>query len=720
MSSASTLAPPRRQRTLSPGHTKYLMRQVDRIYAEGGNDGDVDAFIKLETEPGGMPFSRLPEVTEPETETPSMIRGISLAALNGATFGWADEAVEKLYSSVEAGEEFRKELDAFRAEHGGVAMLSEFAGGMLTGGPLAKGVSAVGRGTQAARSIAAGGPGVGQRIMASIGQGAASGALAGAGEAEAGNRLEGAAFGASVGGVAGGAMTLVGRTAGAILKPTARATKSTFVQRISGAGTPEAHSREGLARAFLADGLDLDKALQRVDDMARSGSPISLAEVGGRNVEHFLREAVAHASPATQEFFEQAMARQAGQGERLSSELLRMTLGKTRFGLRNAYDLETLLVKARSRLAAPKYEAAFKQTVPVTGELKRLLENPLMRKAYVAGRKIAMEEDFDGVGHGLAVPKLPKPGSSQLDAIMKANPSLTRDKAREILAKAGIVEEEFPTAIPVRALDYMKLGLDQVIQGAKRSATPPNNKLVRAWRTRLEGVLTIADANVPEYAKARSIWSDFSSAQEAVEAGRDFIRKPAAIIQRELRDMKPMEREFYRIGAAQRLYDDIGAVTNERTDVAKKFFGENLFGKRTEQSDRIRALFYDKPAEADAFLDKVAVEARISQTSRNVPTPRGSAQAAEEQIEGFIPGVRATPGVAIVAAGARGLQRAKNRFFQEAGDETAKALAESDPAMLKKLLRDILGRSRRKLERDAEIGSRAVIGTAAFLGGAER
>lgn len=708
--------PQPKPRPISPGHYKYLVRQIERIRAQGGDDDAVDGFLRVESD---APFSQLPDVEPDATETPGMLRGLSMAALQGATFGFADEAVEKLFSSIEAGQEFRNELAAFRAANGGTAALAEVGGSLLTAGPLARAVGWIGRGGRAA-SVVQGGPGIMQRVAAGAGQGAVAGALSGAGNADEGDRVGGAEFGGAAGAAVGGALPAAARVVGAVVRPAVRATKSAFLQRISGAGTPEQHAREGLARALTADGLTLREALRRVDDMARTGAPISLAEVAGPNTAHFLRDALTHSSPQTQQFFEAMLERQAGQGERLTGEMLRMTLGKNRFGLRNAYDLEEMLMTAREKLATPKYRAAFEKTVPVTPELERLLKNKLLRNAYREGRKIAMEEDFDGVGHGLKVPALPSGKyEQQLRDFMKQY-GLPRDKAIAGLAQAGILPESFPAEVPVRALDYMKRGLDVLLDRLDKSGRGPDRQLRRAFRKRLESALQLADEAVPEYKAARSTWSDFTSASEAVEAGRDFFRKPPQIVARELRDLSPVEREFYRVGAAQRLYDNVTGAAGERSDVAQRFFGGSLFGKRSADADRIRALFFDNPKQAEDFLDRVAVEARISHTTRGLRAPSGGTKAAEEAIEGSVPVVRATPGVAVVAAGARALTRAKSRFFEESGDELAKLVLKSDPTSLKLLLQQTLGRTRAGLERKAGVESRAAITAGATLGGMER
>lgn len=127
-------------------------------------------------------------------------------ALQGATFGLADEAIARVgslspdltYDDIMAAA--REDLQRTRKDQPVASIAGEIVGGLATGltGGLTK------AGTAIASSLGRGN--IGSRIAKAASLGAASGGIYGAGTADQGDRIEGAKSGAILGGTIGGAI----------------------------------------------------------------------------------------------------------------------------------------------------------------------------------------------------------------------------------------------------------------------------------------------------------------------------------------------------------------------------------------------------------------------------------------------------------------------------------------------------------------------------------
>lgn len=148
----------------------------------------------------------------PQTES-GVFDALSRGRDSGLMFGWDDEIAAGMLSPIEATKRFiqgqgfnlgdvyselQKEFDTEkkqrRENHPVASAIGEVAGGLASGGGLAKaGVTLAGKATSTAGRIAGG-----------TGEGIAYGAVIGAGEAEQGERSKGALTGAAIGAITGG------------------------------------------------------------------------------------------------------------------------------------------------------------------------------------------------------------------------------------------------------------------------------------------------------------------------------------------------------------------------------------------------------------------------------------------------------------------------------------------------------------------------------------
>jgi len=172
------------------------------------------------------PFAKSQKLTpvdfnpfETATQVPSASRTVLDQGLQGATFGFADEATDRIGAGIasaltpdltysdalgQARDLSKQQLGAELEERPVLSIASNLAGGLATGG--------IGAGTKTGATVGniIRSGNLGSRIAKGAVAGAASGGLYGAGSADEGSRLQGATTGAEYGAVLGGALPAAG------------------------------------------------------------------------------------------------------------------------------------------------------------------------------------------------------------------------------------------------------------------------------------------------------------------------------------------------------------------------------------------------------------------------------------------------------------------------------------------------------------------------------
>jgi hypothetical protein len=233
-------------------------------------------------------------------------------------------------------------------------------------------------------------------------------------------------------------------------------------------------------------------------------------------------------------------------------------------------------------------------------------------------------------------------------------------------------------------------------------------------------MLDEVDEQVPAYGTARATFRGISEMRDALLVGKEFLRKAPEVVRRELQKMSPPERDFYRLGAAQALYERVAAGTSETANVSRQFFGGRLFGGKNINADRLRALFIDAPEVADDFMRMVAAEARISHTSTSVATRAGQTgvQELEQAVEGSPPPtVRATFNVMVANIVRAGVVRARTGWGNDVSDHLAVMFAKgiTDANELRAMLM-VLGDVANREARRGLAGTVSAIGVGEAVG----
>ena len=228
--------------------------------------------------------------------------------------------------------------------------------------------------------------------------------------------------------------------------------------------------------------------------------------------------------------------------------------------------------------------------------------------------------------------------------------------------------------------DLVKRQIDQDINVAKRAG---KNEDVGTLTEVKNVIVSKLDSAVPSYAKARAGAAHFFDAQDALEAGKNYVTKnvPNSDVRRALSHMTPTERQLFQDGFVSEYIANLNKIGDRRSVLNKIAESPAAREKLTV------ALGRDKTAELEAGL---RVEG-IMDLARNAV--QGNSTTARQLAElglaggayGFSGGGMnplSDPGAVMNAALAYGALKGKNKINENVSRKVAEMLTSSDPAKL--------------------------------------
>jgi hypothetical protein len=498
-----------------------------------------------------------------------MARGLLLKGTQGALMGAGDEigaAIRSIPYMVPGGESpLQAFKDALESSRGAQAAFSRqhpfLAGAADIGGTIGSAV-ATGGSALLAR------PMVGGAVLGGV---------------EAFNRAEGnplqrlpeAGVGTVFGGLMGGVANKAMEVASPVVRPVAGAIRDALVKRLP--ARARARLGTGAASGFAQERATekLGKALEREGmtgaDVARLSTTATpeqtiLDVVSERGpIQRLGRAVEAVPSKGSTQLTESLANRTAAAPTRIKTALQ----GKTGLTFEDAVATVDDLVAMRKLSAKHLYDKAYEKTVPLS-TFGAELSSKSFRKAWARGVEIAADE-------GVVIPPV------------------------NMLAT-------LTDGVPVQAVDYMKRGMDDVIQGAWNRGGMGTNQ-ARVLRTKLKGMLARVDDAVPEYKIARAQFEGDTEVLDAFKRGREsFLKEDPRLVSRDLGTMSPSVAEFYKRGALDAVRERIEKSADGR-DLTKLLTGNS------EMRTRIRALF-NSDADYDAFVQEMIRERRMYQTAQ--------------------------------------------------------------------------------------------------------
>jgi hypothetical protein len=598
----------------------------------------------------------------------------------GMGVGFGDEAEAGVRSIIpgqggysENLDRIRGEMGEFAQEHPVIATGSELAGGLAT--------AALTRGRTAPQSLAA-------ATARAAGTGAGYGAAYGFGTGEG---AENRAVGAGAGGAAGAALGMVAAPLAQGGAWVGRTLAQPVINRVRSALHPEAEAGRRVATALQVDqrnaGGITPGAVSAPFARQVSGQPMMNMDEGGEVTRRLARSA-ANQSPEAGAILEQRINdRFQGQGERVLNWLRNRGGGSGDVSATR----EDLLARAR-RANRPAYRQAY--TAGDRGiwspELERLTGSPdvlaAMKSASQTGKSRAINDGFGTFNPGVRF--------NQQDVL-------------EFVPNAK-GQRTYPN---LQYWDYVKRELDDAANAARRAGRNEEAGRIGEQARMLRDEL---DNMVPEYRGARQGAAAFFQAENALEAGENFLSLNADLgaARRAFSQMSQPEQELFREGFVSSLMDKI-AKTDDRRDVVRKIWGG---AKAREQIDMVLG---NRAPEFEAFMTVEQLMDDARQALGNSTTARqlvelGLAAGAGAGAYGYT-GDPAT-GV-LVAALTRGGRALSGRALQAVDDSVARRVAtmltSDDPTIYRRGLQTV-ARSQRLMG-----NIRSFFSTTAAVGGGQ-
>lgn len=408
---------------------------------------------------------------------------------------------------------------------------------LYTGGQILGSVAMpVGAGAQAAT--------LPLRAARSAGVGAALGGLSGAGEGEGladtvGRTASGAAIGGALGGVATPVVEGAIRGARALATPVANA--------IRGVRDPEGEAVRRYAIALQRD-IEADpNAVNRLTPQefsasVQSGGPARAIDLGGETTRALARSA-ANTSPEGRAALSRTIDdRFEGQTGRVT-DWLRQT-----FHYPDAAAQADALENVGRTVNRANYARAMHEgdRSIFSPELDRLMGSPAvvdaMRKAATSGKDRAITQGMGAMRQGVTV----------------ENGVVTFTRG----------PNGAPTYPNLAFWDATKRELDDAANAAARAG---RNGEAGTMRDLARTLRTELDQHVPSYQQARAGAAHFFDADNALEAGQNFVGKnmTSADARRALSRMSPQERQLFQDGFVSKYIDTLNQVGDRRSILNK-------------------------------------------------------------------------------------------------------------------------------------------------------
>ena len=605
----------------------------------------------------------------------NFVGGTADAITQGATFGFADElgagvrALARGATNLVQGKDadlsgtYDRSLDEIRGrekqfaeEHPVASVAGNLAGGLLSFRPQLVGAGAV-TSAPVAQSIP-------RTLAKATATGAGMGALGGFGAGEGGfeNRLSGGLTGAAIGAGLGFGLPAAGGIAN---------TGIGFLKNISGLRDPRTVALDQLGRSL---GRDETTTAAVEGTLNATNKPLAIVDAAGRNTQRLGRVVETIPGKGSDRAHDFLQERQLGQADRVGDDIATNLSGDDFH--KTLDDLD----KARRAAAAPLYDEAYAQPIAWNATIDTLLDRPSTRKALANARRIAEEEGRDPSGLGLVV---------------DANGNVTLDK----------------TAASMQTLDYVKRGLDDVLEPYRNEMTgklelDESGKAIN--QTLRDFIKSVDDAN-PKYAEARKAWGGPTQTMEAARLGRAYAKGDAEVTLSRFQQLSPGDQDAFRLGVARELAGKVEGTRDGANSVSR------IFGSKAQRT-RLQALFPDAQSFA-AFEKAMADEQRMALT-RQVVT--GNSQtgriAAEQEDAGALANAAMDytgGGVSSVLLGLARRGAAKARGINEASaDELSKMLFSSDRAVQAKALAEVQRRQQLVAERAGRGVQALMAGTA--------
>lgn len=371
--------------------------------------------------------------------------------------------------------------------------------------------------------------------------GAGTGAVYGAGDATPGARLSGAATGGAIGTVAGAAAPVALRGVELAGRGIARAAEP-LTNTMRGFADAEGEAARRVTQAIARDYRNADPGLsgREFRAAAQAGQPVSVMDLGGETTRAVARSAANTSAEARGTLNRSINDRFEGQAGRLENWL------NDRFHYPNAHAQQQAIDQVERTVNRAGYARAYRagDRDIMTPELERLLGAPAVGEAMAAavtkGQNRAVTQGFGAF-----------------------NPRVTVENGVVRFNRGANGAPAFPN---IQLWDYTYRELRDAGQRAFRNGSNEEGSALTNLARTLRGEL---DRAVPEFGQARGVAQRFFQAENALEAGQNFVgaaqRFGIPEARQALSRMSREERQLFQDGYVSRLIETINKTPDRRS-----------------------------------------------------------------------------------------------------------------------------------------------------------
>lgn len=591
-------------KTMSPDDQNAFVANIANHVASGKKSGLPEVAAPAEA-------NKYEAAAKKKADTQSKLglldAGVGQRILQGMTFGGADEPLavletpmamleNKTINPVEGynyAKAYQNEKLRRSKENTGIAGdVAELAGGVLSGGNIARGGATLVREGQALLP----------RIAAMGTEGAGYGATTGALSGEDSGRLSGAATGGAVGGLLGAGIPV----AGAVGKTVASPVVSNVMARLD----PEGAARARVARAIGESGRSVRDLFYDMNNATAAGQgEYALADALGNPGQRLLSTVSRAPGEGRTKVVDFLNARQSGQADRVGG-IVDEALGADRTGRQSA----DLLRRQAQSNARPLYAAANEYPIQWTRETEAFLNDPIVGRAFNQGIETQRLESLarNPSGHNA--------DDFTLDALNRA-----------------VSQPDVQAGGPnMRTLNAIKIGLDDMLE---KYRDPLTNRLVldaqgHAIDQVRRSYINHLDQINPLYRQARQAYAGPAAERDAVSRGqRAATRGRAEDNLDEFSRIGPNEQRGFRIGYADKINEGIERGA-EGVNAARRFTSAKFRDELPELSLHQGPM---RPGEQNEIFNRLGRENTMFETRRQAiggsQTADNLADQAENQID---------------------------------------------------------------------------------------
>lgn len=684
----------------------FKLNKTRKSYREFFNQGKEDP-----TQGGEYPYadeepkSNFADGGEVDSDDSDILRSM----LQGATFGMGDEGLAAMqkgpYDSNLKSE--RAKLLKSQSDAPLVSELGSAAG--MTGTLLALGklvAKSKGMSDAALRLVPH------RELIKLALTGAAAGGLTGFGSGEADNRLPSALSTAGLGtglSVLGGLAAKYGISGAEGL-----------VDRLR--GDPITGAEKRLVNTLGEDTGGVTGAFQDLPGLRRAGVTPTLLDTGGPKVRALGEAAATRRGPESDALVDQMATRAADTRNRVGDKINKALKPDEYFG--KMEDLQ----KELSKNAQPMYEAAYKAFPSISSPtLMGILSTPDGQRALRMGMRLAGNRQMGITPEGLQTQELTplqqmEKSAKEAGLFESEDPTpeqrlkeaewLKNYKATQALGDQPA--EKVAPGLPLEFYDYVKRGFDQLVNDAENNGRGTTlSHSIRGLRNRLRSELDNATSDskgTSPYAAARAQYAGDLEILDALKSGReDFNTMTPEEIRKKVADMSFAEKDAYRSGVAQHLFEKINGPTSD-INAARRIIGS------PSTTEKLRPLF-ETPAQFNLFKTALDKEMEMfdkskSLVSRAESSRRTAAGQGESLLEKIDPSMHSTPWGFTPTTWALNLLRQVPTMSNDTAQGISKALRTTDPSELKTLSQRLEKVSNKLKGRSRRAGKAGVIGAA--------